>query len=173
MSSNLTTQKRWMRINSHSSLRFWMVWVLCFCAWRGPLPLVHCHTSQALSDVSEPNWQLAGHLAACHASEPEHQHDLGWHLHFVMPSNSPLKVPNPSPLDDSLLAKVITHDLKGDADSAPAPVTNSSIRPNVEFAAPFLQPSLVPTAPKLIPLAPPRTRPARVSPRIYYCVVQC
>lgn len=172
MSSRSSTRNSWLRITSHASVRYWLAWVLCLCAWRGPLPVVHCHAIEALSGPIETNWQLAEHVAVCHASAHEHI-DLGWHLHFVMPASGSSKAPHSLPLDPPVLAEVITHDIKGDSTHIDAPLSNQSMGPMFDFAGPFAQPSLSPPMPKLIPLAPPRSRPTGVSPRIYYCVAQC
>lgn len=171
MPSRTSTFNFWMRSRSRSTMRVWMVWVLCLCAWRGPLPVIHCHAVEALSTASEfgVNWQLAEHLAVCHAHEHDTDVDLGWHIHFVMPASGSTKGSHPSPVDRSVLAEVITHDAEG----IPIDVPIYSIDSQLDFAGPFTQPSLSPTVPQLIPLATPRSRPGRVTPRIYYCVAQC
>lgn len=171
MPARPANRNSWMRSCSHSRWRLWMAWVLCLCAWRGPLPVVHCHAVEALGQSeSEPDWHLVEHLSVCHAE----QHDadeMGWHVHFVLPlRGGGSKVPHPLPSDRPALAELITHDSQGRMD---APVSNKAIDALADFVAPVYQPTFVPTAPKLIPLAPPRIRPSRVSPRIYFCVAQC
>ncbi len=115
-----------MRSCSHSSLRLWMVWLLCLCAWRGPVPVVHCHTIEALglADV-DANWQLAEHLSACHACADEGD-ETGWHVHFILPSPAgQSRVPHELPADRPVLSELITHDAEGTIPST----VRSSVRP--------------------------------------------
>lgn len=136
------------------------------------MPVVHCHAMEAQGVPAEgkSGWQLVQHIAVCHAGEHDHGHELGWHVHFVLPTPSNSHVPHESPLESSALAEFITHTTDSHFD---APVSSQAANVLADFVVPLNQPTLTPTAPKLIPLAPPRHRPNRVSPRIYYCVAQC
>lgn len=176
MPTRPTSRNLWKRLNSLPAARHWLVWLLCLCAWRGPVPVVHCHHFELdpSATATESDWILAEHVAAWHADEylhadqQSHGDDSGWHVHFVLPSSTD---DDKMPLDQPVLAELITHNVGGS--SVDVPVSSHSIDPLADFVGPFTQPSLSPTVPKLIPLAPPRSRPSRVSPRIYYCVVQC
>ncbi len=177
MASRFPSKSSW-RACSHG-WRYWLVWVLCLCTWRGPVPVVHSHDldAHALTENASSSWHLAEHLALCHSAESE---GTGWHLHFIWPKpasgadDSPVDPFSWSALDATVsdrasLADFIAH--PGDSRASEPPMTVDT------GAQPVLgspnEPALSPTIPKLIPLAPPRTRPSRVSPRIYYCVAQC
>lgn len=162
----------WMRSSSHAWRRWCMVWMLCLCAWRGPVPVVHCHALEVQGEAdAQSSWQLAQHMAICHAGEHDHASDSGWHVHFVVPSKSGDSQGQPElPLYIPVLAELMTHASDSCVD---APVSSQTIDAMADFVGPFNQTALTPSTPKLIPLAPPRSRPSRVSPRIYYCVAQC
>ena len=155
-------------------MRMWIVCLLCVCAWRGPLPVVHCHAFETLSLSAEVegNWQLAEHLMVCHAGQHEHGDMFGWHLHFVLPpAPHHGQAPHELPLDRSALSELIVHDVHDSRIDVQA--SSDSIDTLVDFVSPYNQPVFSSPVPRLIPLAPPRSRPSRVSPRIYYCVAQC
>ncbi len=63
------------------SCRWMMIVVACICVWRGPIPVLHCH-SLAL-DTMASNPLLAGHAVHFHAEEVG-QPDSGLHLHFIL-----------------------------------------------------------------------------------------
>ncbi|MEZ6061771.1 MAG: hypothetical protein R3C19_15595 [Planctomycetaceae bacterium] len=57
--------------------------LLCVCAWRGPVPIVHHHESLRNSAV-----RYARHIAAFHEC-PEDGCDNKWHWHLAMPDQPP------------------------------------------------------------------------------------
>ncbi len=116
--------------------------MLCLCAWRGPVPVVHCHDVElgGLAVEGYSDWALAEHVAACHAGEPAHGEE-GWHVHFVLPTSSDGDLPSAEPI----LAEMIVQDVEGQ--QVEVPVSSRSLDPLVDVMGPFTQPSLSPTVP--------------------------
>jgi hypothetical protein len=57
-----------------------LILLLCFAAWRGPLPWIHEH--HAANPAGDVDVHLVRHLANYHTGHDPA--DLPWHVHFVV-----------------------------------------------------------------------------------------
>ena len=55
---------------------------LVLSLWQAPIPWFHCHDASGEGASTKCEVDLRVHLAVWH-SEPDH--DLGWHLHWILP----------------------------------------------------------------------------------------
>ena len=147
--------------------RFWFSCLLCLCAWRGPMPILHNHSFQ--SQELAANARLAAHLARHHAHDIDHGRG-GWHVHFIMPPNGSDDVP---PDDDTAApslawptALLEQPSRSSNSDFAPAaapPLDDCDARAHERLASvsePIVQP-------------PPDIIPKRISPQAWLCVARC
>jgi hypothetical protein len=91
--------------------------LLCMAAWQGPIPWVHCHSTQADSSSEASSW-LVAHLRLHHPTVDSHAHGfLPWHLHAEPPGCLPddpsqPRVPRPERLLIASLGDAIASSLE-------------------------------------------------------------
>ncbi len=154
--------------NPHPTLaRFWLVCVLCLCAWRGPIPVAHCH-----AEVISP--QLMEHLLKHHGGDATAIESLReWHWHFVMPhptdrhEGETNDAGNMPVLCDPVLPTALEASVSSDADDGGSGGLLYSVM------AAMVEANRLGQVPQLIPLAPPRAPSKRLSPQIVFCVARC
>lgn len=146
--------------------RVWLTWVLCLCAWRGPLPIVHHHSLE--SQELAANLNLAVHAVHHHSHDIGHGHS-GWHVHFVWPSST-------------------AEDAAGDEDRPPPSLAGACVLESSRSAsaqesmlAPLALGQLGVAAPLALtglgsaakPLPRPEIKSKRISPHASLCVARC
>lgn len=166
MASRITKR----HFNSRSlpgSSRFWLTCLLCLCAWRGPIPVVHSHSLQ--SHALAGNMVLAAHAVAHHGHDIDHG-SSGWHVHFVMPagdSHAPRSDDEPAApalawpsiqLDDS------DHTLLSECTSTIVSDFDVADQESLERRLSDLN---------LRPPARPPVQIKRISPQAWLCVARC
>ena len=58
---------------------------LVLSLWQAPIPWIHCHDTTGDEASTKCEVDLRVHLAVWHAEPTDHDHDLGWHLHWILP----------------------------------------------------------------------------------------
>ena len=165
-----------LRINPHTNprqrsaigtTRFWFSCLLCLCAWRGPMPIVHNHSFQPQELAS--NVHLAAHLASHHAHDIDHGTG-GWHVHFVLPANGSDDVPSdedsaaPSLAWPTALQEQTVHASSSDF----APLEGSPLDAGQECTGQGIA-----YRAEAVPPAPPDVVLKRISPQAWLCIARC
>lgn len=155
-----------------STTRLWFSCLLCLCAWRGPMPIVHCHSLQ--SQVLAGDVHLAAHAASHHAHDIDHSSG-GWHIHFLFPANGS----DDLPADDDTAAPgpvcptpLLEHAGPGPGGDFGPSLASDSDSANAEVARPDCLAWLQLPDPRLAS-EPPDVVPKRVSPQARLCVARC
>lgn len=74
----------------------WVVCLLCLLAWRGPIPVLHCHEMEHAQTI-----EVARHVALYHDATSQ---SAGWHLHFILPDSDSAPGSEPDADSSSTLA---------------------------------------------------------------------
>lgn len=145
--------------------RLWLTWVLCLCAWRGPIPIVHRHSLE--SQVLAANLDLAAHAVHHHGHDIGHG-DSGWHLHFVWPSGGDTPADEEHGAPTLAWPCVVDESARGLCAGEFAPT--QAFFSDMATAAPLTLASIGPTARRL---PRPEIKSKRISPQAALCVARC
>ena len=167
MASHLTkSHPKFLRHSAVGASRFWLTCLLCLCAWRGPIPIVHTHSFE--SQVLAGNVLLAVHAASHHAHDIDHGGG-GWHVHFVLPSSGSDDLPLGNDADSPNLAwpTALLEDC-GDWSVCDVALEVATAWELADAQLVRWDVALNPA-----PLARPPIEPKRISPHAWLCIARC
>jgi hypothetical protein len=154
------------RESSPRHFRFWLTWILCLCAWRGPMPIVHRHSLESRELAA--NLNLAVHAVHHHSHAIGHG-ESGWHVHFVWPAASEDAPAGDDQAAPSLAWPCVLEEL-GHGSCALEFSPTQSLLAGLLVQSPV---SLACVTGPAKPLPQPEIESKRISPQAALCVARC